>query len=457
MKTFRDSLLALCCLAHSLSAQSSPSTGLMTTTEYLQQSSLQDIAFANRTKLNHKNVKIPVSLWFSLTGEDLPAEKYEVSPEEGEQYIKKLFLQKGLLEDIKKLPHWSKNLTSWDEILNTNKIVIKSSPPENRALASISNMRPEKKEQLLEIYFNSSFEEILSGFASTKRPVENQLQAVLAHEMGHVYVNANYDYLGNYIESEDELAKNAATLIEYTAHESFAVYTQYRYLRMLAKEKIIAPLDLISFIESAYKDTAKTNILRYGISPQYMLHFCRALDRTTLTVNNDDIDIGYNFSFLNKANTDLREIKEKGAFDYKNLKNYQYEIILENSSNSQSDISSKRSILIDYGGLVESYLDNDESWIFLQVPQGNAVNGSLLHPWAALKVTEKELSWQTAERIESIKNSLKEIDKNFSLPWKSDDKKKTLTEELKNKRKDIRAFMIANILNYLSREASKNK
>lgn len=397
MKTFRDSLLALCCLAHSLSAQSSPSTGLMTVADYEAQhgSIVNDIHFLPSTGKTKNRTYINLNSWNRTLG--INTHGTPISPQYADTYIVNLF-NNGLMKDIKGLSHWD-STKPFDDLLNKKPLVIvacdKTYNNSNTAVSSVlkssitaNKTGPSFSCQLLGIAFDVMANKKRGCFSSNN---DYDLRTTLAHEMGHQYVLHHYPHLASIVPPQKKLTdkqKARYKTVAYVAQEAFAVYTEYRYLRYLADNQIINNFSIADFInDTTKKDSSGKYGAQYGVTPEYMIAFIHGLDfakiktKTNGSTNKKELDdISFSHQFLeNSSKLNYNIYNKKKLTD----KDFRHTLILARDSNG----TPLNAIEIDYRDLVDTHSEN--AWDYYkdslkQVPMGNGVNGCSMAPWFTL-------------------------------------------------------------------------
>lgn len=116
------------------------------------------------------------------------------------------------------------------------------------------------------------------------------LRTTMAHEMGHQYL----------FETHPEISKKSNILEARTAHESFAVYIEYCYLRSLASKGIIPNFSIVDFIN----DTLLFNKSIYKVHPGYMWSFIKGLDyggNYVTDINGNINHMSFRYPYLDEA------------------------------------------------------------------------------------------------------------------------------------------------------------
>lgn len=253
-----------------------------------------------------------------------------VYPEEADNYLKSLFFDKDLMNEIKALPHWQKQ---WDDILkkigiilaaNTeyievNSILKQSSKKiQHTADSTCFNHKPEDghKLQILIINFDTMAKKERWCFKDGGlKSSDASLRTTLVHEMGHQYLLANYPDL--HLHPDNDKIGKLINGVRYSVHEAFAVYTEYLYLNKLASENIIAPFTFRDFVEDTIKDIESKSkqqpyLSKYGVSPDYMLQFITGLDNIR---GKDDIEkygvLPFNYNLLEQASAECKKWASK--------------------------------------------------------------------------------------------------------------------------------------------------
>ncbi len=150
----------------------------------------------------------------------------------------------------------------------------------------------------------------------TTNPIEESIKTTMAHEMGHVFLVHAWPNL-----------RNAGILPAYVAHESFAVYTEYIYLKELAAKGHIAPFNIIDFIKDAANRTSGVSS-QFTVSADYILCFLKGLDYSNLIVDakGNIVDIPFDYSFLKRASDICGKLKNNQQVSDKD---YKYKLVFE--------------------------------------------------------------------------------------------------------------------------------
>ncbi len=181
-----------------------------------------------------------------------------------------------------------------------------------------------------------------------RNPDEESIKTTMAHEMGHVFL----------IHGWPDLRTNDF-LPAYVAHEAFAVYTEYLYLK---NNKNIQPFDIIDFIRDSAEDKGV-----YSVDPDYMLCFLKGLDYEKLNFDNpQDLNvehIPFNYDFLSQASDLCKKLKYKQNINDGEYK-YQLGITYYRSDAAQQQtIKEEVSATIDFRLFVEPFNKESEKYV----------------------------------------------------------------------------------------------
>lgn len=313
-------LWAIFSLTQPASAQSNPLL-ILTEAQYniytkYTKTTLNSLPF---TCANHTNAPCNciVDAWKAIIGKSTDNSITTITQEKANKYLQELFVNKGLLEDVKNLRHWHKD--SWDAILSKRAIVLRTtgSDPNNPGFVASSSCYDHKIN-------NQNWHQILTVNVTKMAQKERwcfkdggidssdaSLRTTLVHEMGHQYLLANYPDL--HLHPNNDKIGKLINGVRYSVHEAFAVYTEYLYLNKLASENIIAPFTFRDFVEDTIKDIEckskqQTYPSKYGISPDYMLQFIIGLGEIK---GKEDIDnyrvLPFNYNLLEQASAECKK------------------------------------------------------------------------------------------------------------------------------------------------------
>lgn len=150
----------------------------------------------------------------------------------------------------------------------------------------------------------------------TNDPIEESIKTTMAHEMGHVFLVHAWPNL-----------RDSNKLPAYVAHESFAVYTEYLYLKELAAKGHIAPFNIIDFIKDAANGAAG-GTTQYTVSADYILCFLKGLDYSNHIedAKGNIVDIPFDYSFLKRASDICGKLKNNQQVSDKD---YKYKLVFE--------------------------------------------------------------------------------------------------------------------------------
>lgn len=181
-----------------------------------------------------------------------------------------------------------------------------------------------------------------------RNPYEESIKTSMAHEMGHVYL----------IHRWPDLRTNDF-LPAYVAHEAFAVYTEYLYLK---NNNNVAPFDIIDFITDSAEDKGV-----YSVNPDYMLCFLKGLDYGKLDFDNlQDLNvkhIPFNYDFLSQASDLCKKLKNEQNINDGEYK-YQLGITYYRSDAAQRQtIKEEVSATIDFRLFVEPFNKESETYV----------------------------------------------------------------------------------------------
>lgn len=320
-------LWAIFALTQPASAQSNPLL-ILTEAQYniYTKTTLNSLPF---TCPNHTNASCNciVNAWKAIIGKSTDNSITTITQEKANKYLQELFVNKGLLEDVKKLTHWPKDKDGWDDILSKRAIVLRTtgSDPNNPSFVAASSCYDHKKNwhQILTVNVTKMAKKERGCFndANTNntdgglKSSDASLRTTLVHEMGHQYVFANYPDL--HLHPDNDKIGKLINGVRYSVHEAFAVYTEYLYLNKLASENIIAPFSFRDFVEDTIKDIESKSkqqpyLSKYGVSPDYMLHFITGLDNIR---GKDDIEkygvLPFNYNLLEQASAECKKWASK--------------------------------------------------------------------------------------------------------------------------------------------------
>lgn len=281
-------LWAIFALTQPASAQSNPLL-ILTEAQYniytkYTKTTLNSLPF---TCPNHTNAccNCLVNDWKAIIGKSTDKSITTITQEKANKYLQELFVNKGLLDDVKKLTHWPKDKDGWDAILSKRAIVLRTtgSDPNNPGFVASSICYDHKIN-------NQNWHQILTvnvtKMAQKKRwcfkdgGIDSSgatLRTTLVHEMGHQYALANYPDLHFHKGSDPALVEKLVRMCQ----EAFAVYTEYRYLQQLAKKGEIANFNFKDFLDDACnKDQAVQACYKslYNVDLAYMYYFLCGLD-----------------------------------------------------------------------------------------------------------------------------------------------------------------------------------
>lgn len=168
----------------------------------------------------------------------------------------------------------------------------------------------------LGIYAGCKERQIFFKNPSISNPRLESMKATMAHEMGHVFLVHAWPNL-----------RDSNKLPAYVAHESFAVYTEYLYLKELAAKGHIAPFNIIDFIKDAANRTSGVPS-QFTVSADYILCFLKGLNYSQLILdaNGEIVDIPFNYSFLKQASDICGKLKNNQEVTDKE---YKYKLIFE--------------------------------------------------------------------------------------------------------------------------------
>lgn len=286
---------ALCSLTQPASAQSNstPSTGILTEDEYNK--SLAPLPFSCP---NHTIAccNCLVNDWKAIIGKSTDKSITTITQTDANQYLKDELFNNGLLDDVKKLTHWTKDKDGWDAILSKDKdvwdailskraIVLRttgSDPNYPSFVASSScydhKINSQKWHQILTVN--------VTKMAQKKRwcfkdggidSSDASLRTTLVHEMGHQYAIAYYPALHFHKGSDPALVEKLVRMCQ----EAFAVYTEYRYLQQLAKKGEIANFNFKDFLDDTCNKAQAVQACYkslYNVDLAYMYYFLCGLD-----------------------------------------------------------------------------------------------------------------------------------------------------------------------------------
>lgn len=308
-------LVPVVCAQQTSTKNTSP-TGIMTVAKYetltalLNKDNPQKVLSTSVKKIldpyeNGKRSNLIRATYNTVIGPPPPGPQLPyVCPEEADNYLKSLFFDKDLMNEIKALPHWQKQKL-WDDILkkigiilaaNTeyievNSILKQSSKKiQHTADSTCFNHKPEDghKLQMLIINFDTMakkerwcFED--GGLKSS----DASLRTTLVHEMGHQYVLANYPDLHKHHSDPNQSDPELVDKLVIMCQEAFAVYTEYQYLKHLAensKMKSGVTFDFKNFLDDTYNLAQavlagdKTHQSLYNVDLAYMYYFLCGLN-----------------------------------------------------------------------------------------------------------------------------------------------------------------------------------
>lgn len=320
-------LWAIFALTQPASAQSNPLL-ILTEAQYniYTKTTLNSLPF---TCPNHTNASCNciVNAWKAIIGKSTDNSITTITQEKANKYLQELFVNKGLLEDVKNLNlrHWHKD--SWDNILSKRAIVLRTtgSDPNNPSFVAASSCYDHKKNwhQILIVNVTKMAKKERGCFndANTNntdgglKSSDASLRTTLVHEMGHQYLLANYPDL--HLHPDNDKIGKLINGVRYSVHEAFAVYTEYLYLKKLASENKITPFTFRDFVEDTIKDIESESkqqpyLSKYGVSPDYMLQFITGLDNIR---GKDDIDnyriLPFNYNLLEQASAECKKWASK--------------------------------------------------------------------------------------------------------------------------------------------------
>lgn len=320
-------LWAIFALTQPASAQSNPLL-ILTEAQYniYTKTTLNSLPF---TCPNHTNASCNclVNAWKAIIGKSTDNSITTITQEKANKYLQELFVNKGLLEDVKNLNlrHWHKD--SWDNILSKRAIVLRTtgSDPNNPSFVAASSCYDHKKNwhQILTVNVTKMAKKERGCFndANTNntdgglKSSDASLRTTLVHEMGHQYLLANYPDL--HLHPDNDKIGKLINGVRYSVHEAFAVYTEYLYLKKLASENKITPFTFRDFVEDTIKDIESESkqqpyLSKYGVSPDYMLQFITGLDNIR---GKDDIEkydiLPFNYNLLEQASAECKKWASK--------------------------------------------------------------------------------------------------------------------------------------------------
>lgn len=251
-------------------------------------------------------------------------------------------------------------------------------------------------------------------FQSNRNPGKESIKTSMAHEMGHVFLVHGWPEL-----------RTAELLPAYVAHEAFAVYTEYLYLK---NNNNVASFDIIDFITDSAEDKGV-----YSVDPDYMLCFLKGLDYENLNFDNpQDLNvkhIPFNYDFLSRASDLCKKLKNKQNI---NDDEYKYELVIKEEQatyrycsvqmkNIKEVYSEEVSETIDFRLLVEPFYKESETYLI------NTITAQPMH-WRSGFQQLVELYDNTTTTKEAIKRT---------------------------KRQNVRKILIQNVLNELTNNQLK--
>ncbi len=185
-------------------------------------------------------------------------------------------------------------------------------------------------------------------FQSNGNTEKESTKTSMAHEMGHVFLVHGWPEL-----------RTTKFLPAYVAHEAFAVYTEYLYLK---NNNNVAPFDIIDFITDSAEDNGV-----YSVNPDYMLCFLKGLDYGKLDFDNlQDLNvkhIPFNYDFLSQASELCKKLKNKQNI---NDGDYKYQLVITNCRSDaaqQQNIKEEVSATIDFRLFVEPFNKESETYV----------------------------------------------------------------------------------------------
>ena len=226
----------------------------------------------------------------------------------------------------------------------------------------------------------------------------------MAHEMGHVFL----------IHGWPDLRTNAF-LPAYVAHEAFAVYTEYLYLK---NNNNVALFDIIDFIRDSAEDKGV-----YSVDPDYMLCFLKGLDYGKLNFDNlQDLNvkhIPFNYDFLSQASDLCKKLKNTPNINDGEYK-YQLGITYYRSDAAQQQtIKEEVSANIDFGLLVEPFFEDSKNYLIntLTVQQWNDLYYNNVMNQKKVEISRKKRRNVRKILIQNVLNELtnNQLKKNIDL------------------------------------------
>lgn len=193
---------------------------------------------------------------------------------------------------------------------------------------------------------------IKSRACFTNNSDEESIKTTMAHEMGHVFLIHRWPELRILILKWWGGMRTLKHLPAYVAHEAFAVYTEYLYLK---NNNNVQNFNIIDFIRDSADDTGMYSV--YSVDPDYMLCFLKALDYENMEFDNQlDLnvtDIPFNYDFLSTAQELCKKLEDK-----KNIVDAEYKIILKEEQATYRYCSvQKRNVKEVYTEEVSSNID----------------------------------------------------------------------------------------------------
>lgn len=281
-------LWAIFALTQLASAQSNPLL-ILTEAQYniytkYTKTTLNSLPF---TCPNHTNASCNciVNAWKDIIGKSKDNSITTITQEKANKHLQELFVNKDLLDDVKKLTHWPKDKDGWDAILSKRAIVLRTtgSDPNYPSFVASSicydhKINSQKWHQILTVN--------VTKMAQKKRwcfkdggidSSDASLRTTLVHEMGHQYALANYPDLHFHKGSDPALVEKLVRMCQ----EAFAVYTEYRYLQQLAKKGEIANFNFKDFLDDACNKAQAVQACYkslYNVDLAYMYYFLCGLD-----------------------------------------------------------------------------------------------------------------------------------------------------------------------------------
>lgn len=215
----------------------------------------------------------------------------------------------------------------------------------------------------LGIYAGWKERQIFFKNPSISNPREESMKATMAHEMGHVFLVHAWPNL-----------RDADNLPAYVAHESFAVYTEYLYLKELAAKGHITPFNIIDFIKDAANRTSGVPS-QFTVSADYILCFLKGLDYSNLIedAKGNIVDIPFDYSFLKRASDICGKLKNNQQVSDKD---YKYKLVFLRHSKAVGyrirDIKEEKSVMIDYRLAVgkDAFLEESTKYMASVPPMG---------------------------------------------------------------------------------------